>query len=159
MPVLMPDRPQVRGWTRQPGIADILQRGMARFQAEYPASHPDHGCDPAHDCCHLLLTADEVLALQAWLPTPRHDHDAGPSWDACCQLARTVPELLIAGFLIPPVRWDEGIIPDAIYLPLPDPQLAGRTLAITRPDGTPRLPDEEGVEVIYGRWYRCLWWA
>jgi len=149
------------GWTRRPEIAVILQRGVERFMTIYPWSTPRPGFDPAHDLRMVMLTAAEVLALQPHIPAsmhPEEGHNDGPSWEECVVFATACPDMLFAGFLMPPARADEGIDLDAVYVPQPDPDNTLRTRAITRSDGSVHGPDEDGVDEINGRMYRRLWW-
>lgn len=154
-------RTHEKGWTRCPEIAAILQQAAERFVAVYPWSTPRWYFNPEHDLRYVLLTAAEVSALQPHIPTsmhPEEGHNDGPSWEECAILATACPDMLFAGFLMPPARADEGVDLDAVYVPQPDPDHVWRTRAITRPDGTVHGPDEDGEEEIDGRSYRRLWW-
>jgi hypothetical protein len=158
----IPTRPKgTRGWTRQPEIAEILERAVARFVAVYPWAAPELACNQGRGLDYLMLTAAEVLALNPHIPAcmyPEYGHNDGPSWDECVALATAHPEMLFAGFYKPPTRADEGIDLDAVYVLAPDSDEAQYILAITRPDGTRCHPDEDGLETIDGRSYRRLWW-
>ena len=150
-----------RGWTRQPEIAEIVDRAIARFITVYPWASPELPGNQYWSLDFLMLTATEVLVLDPLIPAnmfPEYGHNDGPSWDACVVLATTYPEMLFNGFLMPPARADEGIDLDAVYIPEPDDDDAQYILAITRSDGTRCHPDEDALETIDGRSYRRLWW-
>lgn len=160
MPHPRPVQPH-RGWTRHPAIATLLEGSVARFATVYPWSAMVPPIDSETRLQLCLLTAAEVLALDLRLPRLAQcapGHNDAPSWHACVRLATAHPDLLLAGFLRPPSRADEGIAIDAVYLPLPDSGQAGYLQAITRDDGRPYPPDEDGVEMLMGRQYRRLWW-
>lgn len=151
----------IRGWTRQPSMAEIIEHAITRFKTVYPWSAREPAPLTASRLHFLLLTAAEVLALDPLIPTamhPEEGHNDGPSWHECAKLAREYADLLFAGFYMPPARADEGIDLDAVYVPVPDDGEAIATLAVTRPNGTCCPPDEDGIEVIDGRSYRRLWW-
>jgi hypothetical protein len=150
-----------RGWTRQPEIAEILQQAIERFIAVFPWASPELPGNQHRSLEYVMLTAAEVLTLDPWIPvtmSPEFGHNDGPSWNECVVLANEHPDLLFAGFLMPPTRADEGIDLDAIYIPEPDVCEAQYIQAITRADSTRCHPDEDSREMIDSRAYRRLWW-
>ena len=155
------ERPRGRGWTRHPDVADMLQRGVQRFISLYPWSATGASFHPEFDLCFVMLTAAELLWLHPLIPTsmpPTCGHNDAPCWEECARYASAYPEMLFAGFLMPPSRADEGVDLDAVYVPQPDPDDAIYLQVITPPDGALHTPDEDGIEQINGRSYRRLWW-